>query len=124
MVTMPMLSLSMAWSGFERIDGGNRSADDDGLEAADFRKVLRAIGQRLAASWRSSNCRSAWTRRLGNHDEHRQVDGVDAFAQDRALAAALAEAGVGAIAGQKTAARLGNCCRRRLAPSVWLEGSG
>ena len=60
-----------------------RAADDDRIEAVDLAQALLPFGQRPIAIDRVDAV-------LGDHVEHGQVDGIDAFAEDGPLAAFLA----------------------------------
>ena len=88
--------------GIQGIDGGDRSTNDNGIKTTAFGKFFAPLigGFGFLAVEQLPQCVDA---RLGDDDEHRQVDGVDTFAEDRALAAALAEGRVGSIAAQKAA---------------------
>ena len=88
----------MRLAGHERVGGGHQLADDDGVEAVDLAQFLLPADQLLdlAAALDVEVVDDV----LGDDDEEGEVDRVDALAQDRPLAAALAAA-VGALLAEE-----------------------
>ncbi len=87
------------FAGRELVFGGDGRADDDGIESADVVEFFLPAddgGQFLAAV----SCRGD-RRVFGDDDEEGEVDGVNAFAKDDALAAALADGGLRATSNRR-----------------------
>ena len=118
-VTMPMLSTSDLLVGIERVGGLDRAADDHRVEPVVLAQLVLPVDQRLqllrAAGFQAVD------RVLGHDHEQREVDRVNAFAQDRPLPAALAQdrlvLGARRLAAQEAAGILEVVARQRPGPA-------
>ena len=124
-VTMAMLSTLMVASGCERVGDLDGTADHDRAEAVDLAELLLPGSGGLGLA-RARQVGQPVDGVLGDDHEQGRVDGIDAFAEDGALPAALARtAGARPSDGSPRKARaswklLQGTTRAR----VWLGGSG
>ena len=75
--------------GIERVGGLDRTADDHRIETLVLAQVILPVDERLQL-FRAAGFKAV-DHVFGDHREERDVDRVDAFAQDRPLAAALTQ---------------------------------
>ena len=104
--------------GMKRIGRFDRPADDDRVEPVDLPQLVLPAHQlfQLVLALDIEVVDDVF----GDDDEEREVDRVDAFAQDRALAAALAAAS----ADEERSARPGSCCNPPRGPaSGWAAAA-
>ncbi len=88
-VTIPMLSTSIFLSGFSGSGASTGAADDHRIEALVLAQLVLPVDERLELL-RAAGLQAV-DRVFGHDREKREVDRVDAFAQDGPLAAALAQ---------------------------------